>query len=311
MRAVLVRSRTWRGTPAARGWRMHSDTIPFPTATDTLVDYDVIAPLARGGTATIYLAVRGDERVAIKLLDPIHTNQPDLVARLIAEHAIAQSVSHAGLLQIHAARRTATGLPYLVMEILDGENLGQLADRGLIALEAVLAIGAQIAAALNALHETGHVHGDVKVDNVFVLDERMLAGWPCIKVIDYGAARHVDQPHSTSTIVGTPAYMAPEQWHGKPVRESDVYGLGCLLHELVTGEYPFHGTLPQLMFAHCGQHAERPSLLRSDVPPELERMIVRAMAKDPRMRPTMREIELALVGILRDRLDLPVLAAVG
>ena len=228
---------------------------------------------------------------------------------MIAEHTVANSVTHPGLLEVHAANRTSMNLPYLVMELLDGENLGELADRGPIQLDAVLAIGAQIASALAALHGAGYAHCDVKADNVFVLYQSTLAGWPRIKVIDYGVARHVDAPDSDTMIAGTPSYMAPEQWRGAPVLKSDVYGLGCLLYELVTGEHPFHGTLPQLMLAHCQQLAERPSALRSDVPAELERLIMRALAKDPAMRPAMHDVEVELVNILRSRIEQPVVLA--
>jgi len=283
--------------------RRPHDTIPFEMkqpATGYLGGYKVIAPLARGGTAAVYLAEHENtgERVALKILDTYHVNHADIVDRMLGEREVARRVRHSGLLEVHAADRTETGLPYLVMELLDGENLGDLADRGPIQLDAILAIGAQIAAALRALHAGGYVHCDVKADNVFVLYQTTIAGWPCIKVIDYGVARHVDQPDTDTTIAGTPAYMAPEQWRGTPIPQSDVYALGCLMYELVTGEHPFHGTLPQLMLAHCQQLAERPSVLRSDVPAALERT-------------TMHELELELVRILRDRLDRHTLDAVG
>ena len=93
--------------------------------------------------------------------------------------------------------------------------------------------------------------------------------------------------------------MAPEQWRGAPTVQSDVYALGCLLYELVTGEHAFHGTLPQLMLGHCEAFAPRPSTLRSDLPAPLERLILRAMAKEPRMRPTMMEMEVELALLLR------------
>ena len=270
-----------------------------------LGEYRVIAPLARGGTAGVYLAEHVDtgERVAIKLLDAYHANHTDIVDRLLAERVVSESVSHAGLLDVQDSGRSETNLPYLVMELLDGENLGDLADRGPIQLDAVLAIGAQIASALRALHGAGYVHCDVKADNVFVLYQTTLSGWPCIKVIDYGVARHVDHPDSDTTIAGTPAYMAPEQWRGAPIVQSDVYALGCLLYELVTGEHPFHGTLPQLMLAHCQQMAARPSTHRSDVPLELEHLIMRTMAKEPGMRPSMYELELELIATLRARIE--------
>lgn len=296
--------------------RRPNDTIPFENkqqATSQLGPYKVIAPLARGGTAAVHLAeheVTG-ERVAVKLLDAYHANHSDIVERMFAEHVVSKSVRHTGLLEVTASGRSETNLPYLVMELLDGENLGELADRGPIQLDAVLAIGAQIASALDALHGVGYIHCDVKADNVFVLYQTTLAGWPRIKVIDYGVARHVDAPDNDTMIAGTPAHMAPEQWRGAPVLKSDVYGLGCLLYELVTGEHPFHGTLPQLMLQHCQQLAVRPSVLRSDVPAALERMIVQSMSKEPAMRPTMHELEVALINLLRDRFDAGVLDATG
>jgi serine/threonine protein kinase len=291
--------------------RRSNDTVPFEAkqqqATSQLGDYRVIGPLSRGGTAAVYLGehVVTGERFAIKLLDAYHANHPDLVVRMLAEYDVAKSTRHAGLLEIHAAGRSDDNLPFLVMELLDGENLGELADRGPIQLDAVLAIGAQIASAIAALHAVGYAHCDIKADNVFVLYSTTLAGWPCVKVIDYGVARHTSTPESDTTIAGTPSYMAPEQWRGAPVLKSDVYGLGCLLYELVTGDHPFHGTLPQLMLAHCQQLAERPSMLRSDVPMELDRLITRMMSKDSAMRPSMHEVEIELVHLLRDRVDQP------
>jgi len=286
--------------------RRSNDTIPFETKqqqVDRLGDHRMIAPLARGGTAAVYLAEHGvtGERCAIKLLDSYHANHKDIVDRMMAERDVSASVHHAGLLDVQE-RGNANGLPFLIMELLDGENLGELADRGPIQLDAVLAIGAQIASALHALQGAGWIHCDIKADNVFVLYQTTLSGWPCVKVIDYGVARHITHPETDTTIAGTPAYMAPEQWRGAPVFASDVYALGCLLYELVTGQHPFHGTLPQLMLAHCQQLAVRPSQLRSEVPVELEHLIMRCMAKEPGMRPSMKDIELELVSTLRDRL---------
>jgi eukaryotic-like serine/threonine-protein kinase len=97
--------------------------------------------------------------------------------------------------------------------------------------------------------------------------------------------------------------MAPEQWQGRPQRASDVYALGCVLYELVTGETPFDGSLPQLMLAHLEQRPARPTWLRAGVPGELERTILRMLAKDPAMRPTMRELADEL-GDLADALSL-------
>lgn len=273
-----------------------------PRTPERMGDYSVIAPLARGGTAGVYLGehIGNGERVAVKVLDPFHASHADTVDRMFAERTVSQHVNHPNLLQVLHADRNAHGLPYLVMEYLDGENLGDLAERGPIQIDAVLAITTQIACALDALHAGGYIHCDVKADNVFLLYQPTLGGWPRVKVIDYGVAREIAKcTAAESTIAGTPAYMAPEQWHGAPTVQSDVYSLGCLLYELVTGEHPFHGTLPQMMMGHCEALAPRPSELRSDVPAALERLILRALAKEPRMRPTMHEMKAELAAILR------------
>lgn len=267
---------------------------------ENLGGYNVLAPLARGGTAGVYLGehAASGERVAVKVLDPFHAGHADIVDRMFAERTVSMSVKHPNLLDVMHADRNAIGLPYLVMEYLDGENLGDLAERGPVQLDAICAIATQIACALKALHAAGYIHCDVKADNVFILYQTTLGGWPRVKVIDYGVARKISDV-AGDTIAGTPAYMSPEQWRGMPTVQSDVYALGCLLYELVTGGHPFHGTLPQMMMGHCEALAPRPSTLRSDVPADLERLIMRAMAKDPSMRPSMIDMEVELAVCLR------------
>ena len=281
-----------------------------------LGNYSVIAPLGRGGTAGVYLAEHlvTKERVALKVLDPYYCEHAEVVERLFAERAVSERVRHIGLLDIQMSDRSTDGVPYLVMEYLDGENLGVLAERGRIALDAVVAIGAQIAEALGALHTAGIVHCDVKPDNVFVLYQTGPGGWPRVKMIDYGVARMIDAgPLPGSTIAGTPSYMSPEQWRGEPSVKSDVYSLGILLYELVTGDQPFNGTLSQLMTAHCERLPERPGVRNSELSAEFERLIMRALSKDPALRPTMGEMELGLSRLLQswNAPSTNVLAAVG
>ena len=182
------------------------------------------------------------------------------------------------------------------MEYLEGETLGTVAEKGPMNLPTIVAIGAQVAAALAALHAVGVIHCDVKHDNVLVLDEQ-LGPWPKIKVIDFGVSRLVDEPPlPNAAIAGTPWCMAPEQWSGTPEPASDVYALGCLLYDLTTGSPPFDGSLPELMMAHMEQRPARPSWLRA-MPIELERLILRALAKDPAARPTMHELATALADL--------------
>jgi serine/threonine-protein kinase len=206
---------------------------------------------------------------------------------------------HPALLSIYEAATTSTGLPYLVMEYLDGENLGALAERGRLEVDAVIAIASQIAAGLAALHRAGYVHCDIKPDNILVLYQTNLDGWPCAKVIDYGVAVSTKAPPEDSTIAGTPAYMAPEQWRGHATPKSDLYALGCTLYELLVGEQPFQGTLPEMMYAHSEYLVDQASMHRSDVPPALDYLIARMLAKEPALRPTAAETELELERIVR------------
>lgn len=255
-------------------------------------EYEVLAPLARGGMGGVYLAAHETtrEQVALKVVDRHLASHPEVVARLHAEHRLASSASHPGLVQIRDARTTPDGMPYLVMEYLDGETLGAIAERGPIELAAAVAICAQVAAAIAALHDVGVMHCDVKHENVFVLRD---AGRPRVKVIDFGVSRRVDDVFDETTIAGTPWCMAPEQWRGKPLPASDVYALGCLLYDLTTGAPPFDGSLPALMAAHLEQRPARPSWL-VPMPIELERIILCALAKAPEDRPAMAELALAL-----------------
>jgi serine/threonine protein kinase len=274
-------------------------------------EYEVIAPLARGGMSGVYLAANQvtRERVALKVVDLQLANHPEVVARLHAEQRIASSTQHPGLVDIREARTAADGSPYLVMEYLDGETLGTITDRGPIELPTVIAICAQLASALAALHDAGVMHCDVKHDNVFVLHEQ-INGWPRVKLIDFGVSRRTDDAGDDSSIAGTPWCMAPEQWKGRPQLASDVYALGCLLYDLTTGSPPFDGSLPELMTAHLEQRPARPSWLAT-MPIELERIILRALAKTPEDRPRMAELARELTQLADGLSSQAPLAAAG
>jgi serine/threonine protein kinase len=259
-------------------------------------EYNIVMPLARGGMGGVYLASHAEtgEQVALKVLDPQFANHPEVVERLFAEQTLASRAHHPGLVDIRAARVASDGIPYLVMEYLDGETLGEAADTRTLELPTVLAIAAQVSAALAALHAAGVMHCDVKPENIFVI------GAPDnlrVKLIDFGVSRLADEPPADEvTIAGTPWCMAPEQWRGRPTTASDVYALGCVLYDLVTGSPPFDGSLPELMLKHLEQRPARPSWL-AKLPLELERVILRALAKEPEHRPTMAELACELAAL--------------
>ncbi|MBS1119316.1 MAG: serine/threonine protein kinase [Deltaproteobacteria bacterium] len=240
----------------------------------------------------VYLAAHAltGERVALKVLDSQFANYPEVVARLFAEQDLASRARHPALVEIRAAHRSADDVPYLVMEYLVGDTLGAVAERAPLEIPAIVSICAQLAAALAALHDAGVMHCDVKHDNVFVLEETGAHGVPRVKLIDFGVSRRVDEVHvEDAAIAGTPWCMAPEQWRGQPSTASDVYALGCLLYDLITGVPPFDGSLPELMLKHLEQRPARPSWL-AKVPGDLERLILRALAKDAAHRPAMAEL---------------------
>jgi eukaryotic-like serine/threonine-protein kinase len=267
--------------------------------------FEIVAPLARGGMGGVYLAVHAEtgERVALKVLDPQFAHQQEIVTRLLAEHALASRTNHPGVVEIRGSAWTHDRVPYLVMEYLEGDTLGAIADRGQIELPSIMAICGQAASALAALHEVGVIHCDVKHDNVFVLDD-FVNGWPRVKVIDFGVSRLVDEPESDDpTVAGTPWCIAPEQWRGRPCTATDVYALGCLLYDLTTGHPPFDGSLPELMTAHLERRPSRPSWVRP-MPMALERLILCSLAKRPADRPAMHDVALAL-GELADHRAAP------
>jgi serine/threonine-protein kinase len=242
---------------------------------------EVHAPLARGGMGGVYLAAHEStrEKVALKVIDRQLASHPEVAQRLYEEARLASSASHPCLLDIREARTSSDGLPYLVMEYLDGETLGAIADRGRVELGLAVAICAQVASAVAALHAAGVMHCDLKHDNVFVLD----GAWLRVKVIDFGVSRRFGEVLDDGTIAGTP-------W--------------CMAFDLATGLPPFDGSLPALMTAHLEQRPARPSWL-APMPLELERLILRALAKEAEDRPTMAELAAALTA-LADTMQQPV-----
>jgi len=283
---------------------VHDRTATLPAqvveaeAPPSLGPYEVIGLLATGGMGGVYVGrhTLTLERVALKVLAPRMAMQDDLVRRLFGELDVSRKVRHHGLVTIRDRGISSGAVPYLVMDLIDGENLADLLDRGRIEIGAVAAIGAQVSDALAAMHERRIIHCDLKPDNVVVMYHHGLAGWPQIKVVDFGVARFLDRV-ADPTVAGTPAYMPPEQWAGEVEPRTDVYALGCMLYELLLGAPPFNGTIVEMMAAHSDTLPALPSLRRANVPAALEDLILRMLAKDPGMRPRMVEVARALTDL--------------
>jgi eukaryotic-like serine/threonine-protein kinase len=262
------------------------------TVTDQLIDtlfdgrYRIVRKLGAGGMANVYLAEDQElgRRVAIKILDDRHAGDDQFIERFRREASNAAGLSHPNIVSIYD-RGEAEGTYYIAMEYLDGRSLKELIlSRGPAPPRIAIEYTRQILAALRSAHRHGVVHRDIKPHNIMVDPEGRL------KVTDFGIARAEQAGGSQMTeagsIIGTAQYLSPEQARGAPVDQtSDLYSLGIVLYELLTGTVPFTGTTPvEVAMKHLSAIPEAPSAKRSGIPRELDLVVLRALAKDPRDR---------------------------
>ncbi|MGH8937655.1 MAG: protein kinase domain-containing protein [Acidimicrobiia bacterium] len=274
--------------------------------------FEIGDEIASGGMATVW---RGRDRsldraVAIKRLHPNIAAEPQAADRFKREALAAASLSHPGVVTVFDAGEDQEG-PFIVMEFVEGETLADLLRReGRLSPERAVEIAARVAEALDHAHRRGLVHRDVKPGNI-LLDP---AG--NVKVADFGIAKSLqdtDRFTKSGTVLGTVAYLAPEQAAGDgATAASDIYGLGVVLYELLTGRVPFEAETPvAVALAHQTQAPARPGRF-APVPSTLEEIIMRALAKDPGRRfGTAEEMAGALRGWQAGRAPAPVPPATG
>ncbi|GGH97489.1 Stk1 family PASTA domain-containing Ser/Thr kinase [Arthrobacter liuii] len=251
----------------------------------TLVDnrYAVISRLARGGMSTVYLAVdeRLDREVALKVLHPHLAADDNFLGRLGREAKAAARLSHphvVGVLDQGNDGNTA----YLVMEYIKGHTLRDvLRDRGALPPRLALALIDPVVEGLGAAHAAGFIHRDVKPENVLIADDGR------IKIGDFGLARAVTSSTSTGALIGTVAYISPELVLGKPAdARSDVYSVGIMLYEMLTGRQPFEGEVPvQVAYQHVNGRVGPPSDLVPHLAGEVDELVQWCTANDPENRP--------------------------
>ena len=251
--------------------------------------YRIEGVLGRGGMGVVYLAEQPElgRNVAIKVIAPALASDPDYLERFRRESRLAAAIEHPNAIPIYEAGVADEDTPYLVMRYVEGEDLSSLLRReGRLETRRAAAIVDQIAGALDEAHARGLVHRDVKPANVIVESRR---GTEHAYLTDFGLTREMDASSGvtgTGRWVGTIDYASPEQIKGKPVdARCDVYALGCVLFTTLTGRLPFERTEDVAkLYAHVSEPPPVPSSIVDDLPEDVDRVITRAMAKDPDFR---------------------------
>ena len=249
----------------------------------TISHYRIVARIGAGGMGVVYRAqdLTLDRPVALKFLPPHLSADPEARRRFVHEAKAAAALDHSGICTVHEVGE-ADGQPFIAMALLEGETLRERIARGPLPIAETLAIATQVAEALQEAHGKGIVHRDVKPANVMITPKGQA------KVMDFGLAQLGDASRVTQsgTTLGTFAYMSPEQARGEAVdRRADIWSLGVMLYEMVSGRRPFPGEREAALLYGI-QHGEAEPLtgVRTGVPLELERVVDKSLAKSPDLR---------------------------
>ena len=274
--------------------------------------------VGEGGMGQVYLAEHPliGHRVAVKVLHPECAADPENVRRFFQEAKAVNDIRHENIVDVvdygtiegtdPRATEGASRIVYLMMELLEGESLAKRIERGGFATAEIIHIFAQCCSALSASHRKGIIHRDLKPDNIYLVHRGDDASF--VKVLDFGIAKLIG-PSTTESgktrqgvVLGTPAYMSPEQCAGMGELDgrSDVYSLGVVMYECLTGRIPFGGGTSQIVAAHLAQRPPPPKALNPSIDLALQAVVLRAMEKEPSQRfQTMDEMGEALAAITR------------
>jgi serine/threonine-protein kinase len=266
---------------------------------DTQVgEYEIGALLGRGGMGQVHVARHASgRRVVVKRLRDTLALDPRLMARLGDEGRVSRRVCHPNVVRVYEHGVSADGTPFIVMEHARGTTLRKLVlEQGPLTLARIRGLVAQLLAGLAAIHDAGIVHADIKSNNIIV---DTVHGVDHLTIIDFGLARtrtSQGQVNDDGIVVGTPEYIAPEMLRGEaPSVRSDLYSAAIVAYELIVGLTPFGGgDVLEVVRRQISEPIELPAAARALLSPQLERVVLRALDKDPARRyPNARSLAIA------------------
>jgi serine/threonine protein kinase len=268
-------------------------------------DFRIIKKLGIGGMGSVYLGEHQKigKLAAIKFLSESFTHNEETKRRFLNEARAVNHIRHSGLVDIFDFGHLHDGTLFLIMEYLHGDTLGDRIKRfGRLPLEKTLPIAQNIAEILAAVHARGIIHRDVKPANVMLIPDPHTRGGERVKILDFGVAVLADSLdiEEEMLVIGTPLYMSPEQYNGSHglTDKVDVYSLGIVLFEMLTGQGPFHSKLTfEIMIQHLSQAPPLLSELMPKIPKKLSDLVNRMLAKHPDTRPTMEEVAAELAAL--------------
>jgi serine/threonine protein kinase len=271
-----------------------------------IAHYRIVSRLGSGGMGVVYRAddTKLRRTVALKVLHPEVADKPDRRKRFLREGRLAGVLTHPCIATVYDVGEDDDRI-YIAMELVEGELLGQKLKRGALPFEEAIRITREIARGLTKAHEAGVIHRDLKPDNIMIGPDGI------VKILDFGVAKPTDTLSQEFTeiktqhgsLVGTPAYMSPEQASGKTVdARSDIFSVGVLLYEMLAGKRPFSGDTWQEIIISINRDSVEPiAQLRSDVPPDVDHVLSRCLAKSAleryrRCRELVEDLGLLLSG---------------